>query len=75
MKMINETRKILGHPNLPITVTTVRVPVTTCHSESINVEFEKNVSVEKAISVLKNSPGIIVEDNPQQNLYPLASTA
>ena len=75
MKMINETRKILGHPNLPITATTVRVPVTTCHSENINIEFEKNVSVEEAISVLKNSPGIIVEDNPLQNLYPLASTA
>lgn len=75
MKMINETRKILGHPNLPITATTVRVPVSNCHSESINIEFEKEVSVEKATSILKNAPGIIVEDNPSNNLYPLASTA
>ena len=75
MKMINETRKILGHPNLPITATTVRVPVSNCHGESINVEFEKELSVEKATSILKNAPGIIVEDNPGNNLYPLASTA
>ena len=75
MKMINETRKILGHPHLPITATTVRVPVSNCHSESINIEFEKEVSVEKATSILKNAPGIIVEDNPSNNLYPLASTA
>ena len=66
MKMINET---------PITATTVRVPVSNCHSESINIEFEKEVSVEKATSILKNAPGIIVEDNPSNNLYPLASTA
>ena len=75
MKMINETRKILGHPHLPITATTVRVPVSNCHGESINIEFEKEVSVEKATSILKNAPGIIVEDNPSNNLYPLASTA
>ncbi len=75
MKMINETRKILGHPNLPITATTVRVPVSNCHGESINIEFEKDFSIEEAISVLKNFPGIIVEDNPNTNLYPLASTA
>ena len=74
MKMINETRKILGHPHLPITATTVRVPVSNCHGESINIEFEKEVSVEKATSILKNAPGIIVEDNPSNNLYPLAST-
>ena len=75
MKMINETRKILGHPHLPITATTVRVPVSNCHGESINIEFEKEVSVDKATSILKNAPGIIVEDNPSNNLYPLASTA
>lgn len=75
MKMINETRKILGHPNLPITATTVRVPVKNCHGESINIEFEKACSVEEATSILKNAPGIIVEDNPSQNIYPLASTS
>ena len=75
MKMINETRKILGHPHLPITATTVRVPVSNCHGESINVEFEKDFSIEDATSVLKDFPGIIVEDNPNKNLYPLSSTA
>jgi len=75
MKMVNETRKILGHTNLPITATTVRVPVTNCHSESINVEFEKPFSVKEAVSILKNSPGIIVQDDIQNSIYPLPSIA
>lgn len=75
MKMINETRKILGHPNLPITATAVRVPVTNCHGESINIEFENPCSVEKATEILKNSPGIVVQDDVQNSIYPLASTA
>ena len=75
MKMINETRKILGHPNLSITATTVRVPVTNCHSESINIEFEKPFSLEDITSILKNAPGIIVQDNIENELYPLAITA
>lgn len=75
MKMVNETRKILGHPNLPITATAVRVPVTNCHGESINVEFEKPCSVEKATAILKSSPGIIVQDDIQNSIYPLASTS
>lgn len=75
MKMINETRKILGHPDLPITATAVRVPVTNCHGESINVELEKPFTVDEVISILKNSPGIIVQDDIQNCTYPLASTA
>ena len=75
MKMINETRKKLGEHHWKFTANTVRVPVRNCHSVSINIEFEKEVSVEKATSILKNAPGIIVEDNPSNNLYPLASTA
>ena len=75
MKMVNETRKILGKPHLPITATAVRVPVTNCHSESINVEFEKSCSVEEATSILSNSSGIIVQDDIQNSLYPLASIA
>lgn len=75
MKMVNETRKILGHPNLPITATAVRVPVTNCHSESINVEFEKTCSVEKATEILKNAPGIVIQDDIQNSIYPLASTS
>lgn len=75
MKLINETRKILGHPNLPITATAVRVPVKNCHGESINIEFEDAFSIKDVISILENSPGIIVEDDPSQNLYPLSSRA
>ena len=75
MKMINETRKILGHSNLPITATAVRVPVTNCHSESINIEFEKPCSVEDASTILRKAPGIIVQDDIQKSVYPLASIA
>ena len=73
LKMVNETRKILGRPNLPITATAVRVPVTNCHSESINVEFEKPCSVEEATRILQNSPGIIIQDDIENSIYPLAS--
>ena len=75
MKMINETRKILHKPNLPITATTVRVPIMNSHSVSINVEFEKQVNLEEARNLLKNSPGIIVQDDLENNLYPLATLA
>ena len=74
-KMINETRKILKNPNLKITATTVRVPVFNCHSESINVEFEKDFELDDLVSTLKNSPGIVVQDNPKREIYPLAINA
>ena len=75
MKMINETRKILGNQTLPITATAVRVPVKNCHGESINIEFEKSFSIENVLSVLKNAPGVVVEDDIKNNLYPLPSTS
>ena len=68
-KMINETRKILGKPNLAITATTVRVPVFNSHCESINIEFEKEFTLEKAIDVLKNAPGVVVQDDSKSELY------
>ena len=74
-KMINETRKILGRPDLPITATTVRVPVLNSHSESINIEFENEFDLNDLKENLKNAKGIIVEDDPQNNIYPLATTA
>lgn len=74
-KMINETRKILKKPDLKITATTVRVPVFNSHSESINVEFENNFDIKELINTLKNSPNIIVQDDLDSNLYPLASTS
>ncbi len=74
-KMINETRKILKNPDLKITATTVRVPVFNSHSESINVEFEKDFDLEDLKSTLKQSPGIIVQDDVNNNVYPLSSLA
>ena len=74
-KMINETRKILNKPNLPITATCVRVPVKNCHSESINVEFEKEIDVYDIKILLQNSPGIILVDDIENNYYPIATKA
>ena len=75
MKMINETRKILSKPDLKITATTVRVPVINSHSESINVEFEKNFNLQDLINTLKRSDGIIVKDDIKSEIYPLALDA
>lgn len=75
IKMINETRKILGKPNLKITATAVRVPILNSHSESINVEFEKDFELSELITHLKEFPGIAVKDNPSKNIYPLAEFA
>lgn len=75
MKMINETRKILHEQSLKITATTVRVPVYYSHSESINIEFKKTTDVDEARNILANSPGIIIEDDPTNNIYPLAINA
>lgn len=74
-KMINETRKILKRPDLKITATTVRVPVLNSHSESINLELEKDFDLKELIDTLKHSPGIIVEDDIANNIYPLATNA
>lgn len=71
-KMINETRKILKKPDLNVTATTVRVPVFNSHSESINVEFEKEFDLNDLINTLKNSPGIIVQNDSKSNIYPMA---
>lgn len=73
--MIDETRKILDNQNLLITATAVRVPVMNCHSESINVEFENDVDVYEAKILLQNSPGIILTDDVENNIYPLARKA
>lgn len=75
IKMVNETRKILGLPNLRVTATTVRVPVFNGHSESINVEFDKSFDLDELKEALRNFPGIIVQDDPANNLYPMAITA
>lgn len=74
-KMINETRKILNKPDLPITATTVRVPVFNSHSESINVEFENDFDLEELVDTLKQSPGIVVLDDVKNNIYPMTINA
>ena len=75
MKMIDETRKILGDETLRITATTVRVPVERSHSESINVELKKPFQIKDLKELLKSSPGIKLLDDPCSNLYPLATVA
>lgn len=75
MKMINETHKILGDETIKVTATTVRVPVFDSHSESINIEFEKPFELEEVVRVLENAPGLIVQDDPENNVYPLARSA
>lgn len=74
-KMIFETKKILGDQNIKITATTVRVPVYFGHSEAINVEFYKPCTVEEVRKVLENAPGVIVQDDVKNNVYPMALTA
>lgn len=75
MKMVNESRKILHEPSLGVTATTVRVPVFYGHSESINLEFEKPFELRKVKKVLEEMPGVIVMDDPKNNVYPLARIA
>lgn len=69
-KMMLETKKIMG-VNIPVTATTVRVPVIGGHSESVNIEFEHSFTVEQIRKILNEAPGIIVEDDPTINLYPM----
>lgn len=73
MKMINETRKILNLPNLPITATCVRVPVVNCHCESINVELEKDFDISELKQALNLHDGIVVLDDICKDIYPLNS--
>ena len=75
MKMINETHKILGDDSIAVTATTVRVPVFDSHSESINVEFENDFDLDELRQTLADFPGIVVQDDPANNVYPLAREA
>ncbi len=71
MKMVKETNKIM-HSDIKITATTVRVPVLNGHSESINVEFEKQFDLAELKEILAKAPGIIIQDDPTKNVYPTA---
>lgn len=71
MKMIDETKKIMGDASMRITATTVRVPVYRSHAESVNVEFEQNIELSEAREALAAFPGVIVRDNPAEQEYPM----
>jgi aspartate-semialdehyde dehydrogenase len=75
MKMVNETRKIMGDPTIDVSPTCVRVPVPVSHSESILVETERPISPEQARRLWANAPGLIVVDDPSSKAYPLAADA
>ncbi|WP_353683876.1 aspartate-semialdehyde dehydrogenase [Thermodesulfovibrio sp. 3907-1M] len=71
MKMVNETKKIMGDPSIRVTATTVRVPVFRGHSESVNIETEKKITAQEVRELLSKAPGVVVIDNPDKNEYPL----
>jgi aspartate-semialdehyde dehydrogenase len=75
LKMVNETRKILDDDSIAVTATTVRVPVFFGHCESVNVETHKPLCAGEVKALLEKSPGIKVMDDPQNNVYPLATDA
>jgi len=74
LKMIFETRKILGDDSILVCPTCIRIPVSNCHSETINVETERPLSVEEARQLFAATPGITVVDDPANGLYPMPST-
>ena len=71
MKMINETKKIMHMPDLPVAATCVRVPVVSGHSESVYIEVEKEISVQEMFDVLRNAPGIVLQDDISTQDYPM----
>jgi len=75
MKMVNETKKIMGDDSIKVTATTVRVPVFRSHSESINIETEKKLTANEARACLSAFSGIVVFDAPEKNVYPLPINA
>lgn len=75
MKMVNETKKIMGDDSIRVTATTVRVPVIGGHSESVNVEFEQDFDLAEVRQLLSNAPGVILQDDPAALLYPMPLAA
>jgi aspartate-semialdehyde dehydrogenase len=71
MKMLHETRKIMGDDSIRVTATTVRVPVYVGHSEAVNIETEKKLSVNEARALLSEAPGVLLYDDPAHKIYPM----
>ena len=74
-KMVQETRKIMHEPDMPVCATCVRVPVYTSHGEAVNVEFSKPMTAEEAREILASAPGVTVQDSPRDQVYPLPLSA
>ena len=75
MKLVNETRKILADDTIMLTATAVRVPVTGGHSESVNIEFTREFDIKELQDILGATPGVVVQDDPASNLYPMPLNA
>lgn len=75
MKLVNETRKILGDEEIKVTATAVRVPVTGGHSEAVNIEFAREFDLDRVRALLSSTPGVVLHDDPAQNKYPMPITA
>jgi aspartate-semialdehyde dehydrogenase len=71
MKMVNETRKILGDQTIGITATTVRIPTMGGHSEAVNAEFFSDFDLNEVTEILSNTPGVVVQDDVKKNVYPM----
>lgn len=71
MKMVNETKKIMGDDSIHVTSTTVRIPVMGGHSESVNVEFENDFDLAEVRQILSDAPGVVVQDDVAQQIYPM----
>lgn len=75
MKMVNETKKIMGDDSIKVTATAVRIPVVGGHSEAVNIEFEQEYDLEDVRNILANTSGIILQDNVNNNEYPMPLNA
>jgi aspartate-semialdehyde dehydrogenase len=75
MKMIKETKKIMSDDSIKITATTVRIPTVGGHSEAVNIEFENEFDLAEVRNILENTSGVIVQDDPAKNIYPMPINA
>lgn len=75
MKMVKETKKIIGDDSIKVTATCVRIPVMGGHSESVNIEFENDFDLDEVKEILSNSPGVVVQDDVENFIYPMPLTA
>ena len=75
IKLVNETKKILSDNSIKITATAVRVPVIGGHAESVNIELNSDFDISEIKNIMNNTPGIVLQDNPKENLYPMPVTS